>query len=61
MQLDLDDKDLLIVQRPVDEFENFVKKQVQIQSKFGDENLELYFEALDLGKEVLREIGRAHV
>lgn len=55
MQLDLDDKDLLIVQRPVDEFENFVKKQVQIQSKFGDENLELYFEALDLGKEVLRD------
>ncbi|MBT3784568.1 hypothetical protein HOF92_06295 [bacterium] len=55
MQKDLDDKDLLIVQRPVDEFEDFVKKQVQIQSKFGEDSLELYFEALDMGKNLIEE------
>jgi len=51
----MDQTDQLIVQRPIEEFEAYVKKCVQIQSKFEDQELDLYFEALDLGKELLKE------
>lgn len=51
----LDPHDLLIVKHPEDEFEEYVKKQVQIHSKFEDDNLDLYFDALETGKLLLRE------
>lgn len=50
----LDSCDTLIVKNPSEEFENYVKKRVQIISKFEDEDLDLYFKALDEGKELLK-------
>ena len=55
MQPTSDSTDHLIVKHPIEEFETYVKKCVQIQSKFEDQELDLYFEALDLGKELLKE------
>lgn len=51
----LDPHDLLIVKHPEDEFEEYVKKQVQIHSKFEDGDLDLYFDALETGKHMLKE------
>ncbi|MEE2924811.1 MAG: hypothetical protein VX619_08550 [bacterium] len=50
----LDPSELLIVKHPEQEFEEYVKKQVQIHSKFEDDDLDLYFEALEAGKELLK-------
>jgi len=49
----LDPRDRLIVRHPVAEFEEYAKKRVQIQSKFEEDDLDLYFEALDEGKALL--------
>ena len=38
--------ELLIVKHPEQEFEEYVKKQAQIHSKFEDGDLDLYSEAL---------------
>lgn len=51
----LNPHDLLIVKHPEDEFEEYVKKQVQIHSKFEDGALDLYFDALETGKQLLKE------
>ena len=50
----LDPSELLIVKNPEQEFEEYVKKQVQIHSKFEDDDLDLYFEAPEAGKELLK-------
>ena len=50
----LDPEDRLIVKNPLDEFEEYVKKRIQIQSKFEGDDLDLYFQALDEGKELLK-------
>lgn len=50
----LDPSELLIVKHPEQEFEEYVKKQAQIHSKFEDSDLDLYFEALEAGKELLK-------
>ena len=51
----LDPSELLIVRHPEHEFEEYVKKQVQIHSKFEEGDLDLYFEALEAGKQLLKD------
>ncbi len=51
----LDPSELLIVKHPEQEFEEHVKRQIQIHSKFEEGDLELYFDALETGKQLLKD------